>query len=203
LATVPGMPNTTIRYAAAATAALSLSLLTACGSGSGGGVKDKGTGQVASLQSPSADGGKNTSSLSSENGVQLRLDMTDDEKTDVMESWQLCLVHQGLPSYTKQDGKRKLVLTQAPRSKYPKEYKACESKQPIQPPEMDPQKNPHYMDDYRTWIKCMNDKGFAVEALPDGDGWTFASHPGRVDPNSAKANQIEFDCKLEAFGGGK
>ena len=147
--------------------------------------------------------GIETSTTSCNDVIVPAIALTDDEKTDVMESWQLCLVHQGLPSYTKQDGKRKLVLTQALRSKYPKEYKACESKQPIQPPEMDPQKNPHYMDYYRSWIKCMNDKGFAVEALPDGDGWTYASHPGRVDPVSAKANQIEFDCKLEAFGGGK
>lgn len=197
------MPNTTIRCAAAVTAALSLFLLAGCGSGSGDGGKDKGDGQVASLESPSAGGAKKSAPSGSEKGVQLRLDMTEDEKENVMQSWQLCLKDQGLPTYTKQEGKRKLVLTEAPRSKYPKEYAACQLKQPIQPPELDPQKNPHYMDQYRDWIKCMNDKGFAVEALSDGSGWTLASHPGPVDPNSPKARQIEFDCKMEAFGGGK
>jgi hypothetical protein len=196
------MSNTITRSTAAATAALGLSLflLAACGSGSGNGVKDEGDAHVASIDSPSASGAKSTVSAGSEDGAQIRLDMTDDEEMAVIQAYTHCLKDQGVPSYSKAKG---IVFPSGTADKYPAQFKACESKKPIQPPELDPHKNPHYMDQYREWIRCMNDRGFAVDPLPDGSGWNYSDRPGRVDPASSQSRRIEWDCRLEAFGGGK
>lgn len=77
--------------------------------------------------------------------------------------------------------------------------KACRGKLPLQPPAMDPEKNPHYRDDYHAWMKCMQVRGMEVHAIkPFGTGWTFDS--GGTPLPADKRKKIEQDCKMEAFG---
>ncbi|MGH1554179.1 hypothetical protein ACRAWF_26245 [Streptomyces sp. L7] len=80
--------------------------------------------------------------------------------------------------------------------KYPDAYKACTSKWPLQPPELDPAKNPHYMDDYRAYIRCLNDGGLKVKALPDGGGWNYDGQPTMTD---AQQHKLDRDCQLKAY----
>ncbi|MCT9112515.1 hypothetical protein N4G69_44260 [Streptomyces mirabilis] len=202
------MKNSISRRAAGAAAVLSICLSAACGSGSDG-AKDPGGGQVASIGSETPSGGAKsatpTGSLSSESGVPMRLDMTDAEQTAIEQSYTHCLKDRGVPYGTKPwpGHVQEWVAPKYGADKYPDAYKACASKKPIQPPETDPAKNPHYTDDFRAWVQCMNRKGLKVEALSDGSGWNFADHVGSARPDSSQAVEVERACKLEAFGGEK
>ncbi|MFD3307513.1 hypothetical protein [Streptomyces sp. NPDC058694] len=185
-------------------AVLSLAALSACGGSPGGGSDDTAKDdQVASVTSPAAKGGASASASPSgtEKGVQLRMDMSDEEKDRIYQGWGVCLKNQGVPTGDK--GIPGNVYPAAGADEYPKEFKACEAKHPITPPELDPNKNPEYEDDFRAWVRCMNDKGLKVVALPDGAGWTWADEQGPVTPGSAQANQIEADCQNEAFSAKK
>ncbi|MCE7009880.1 hypothetical protein LWC34_44810 [Kibdelosporangium philippinense] len=73
----------------------------------------------------------------------------------------------------------------------------CQGRLPLQPPEMDEAKNPHYLDDYHEWITCMNEHGVPVEATqPLGSGWTY-SRQSTVPYDQER--KIENDCKKAAF----
>ncbi|MEU9955074.1 hypothetical protein [Streptomyces sp. NPDC050982] len=203
------MTKTTRLTSAGAVAAgvLCLATLAACGSSSSGGSDDTAKDdQVASVTSPAAKDGASGASASASpsgtrKGVQLRMDMSDEEKDRIYQGWGACLKSQGVPTGDK--GIPGKVYPAAGPDEYPKEFKACEAKHPITPPEMDPDTNPEYEDDFRAWVRCMNDKGLKVNALPDGAGWTYADERGPVDPGSAQADQIEADCLNEAFSAKK
>lgn len=189
---------------AAVAAVLCLAALSACGGsptdGSDGTAKDD---QVASVTSPATKdgGGASASPSGAEQGVQLRMDMSEDEKERIHQGWGVCLKNQGVPTGDK--GVPGMVVPAAGADEYPKEFKACEAKRPIAPPEMNPATNPEYADDFRAWVRCMNDKGLKVDALADGTGWTWAEETGPVPPGSAQANLIELDCQKEAFSAKK
>ncbi len=103
---------------------------------------------------------------------------------------------------TSSEGHDLVFVNPEDAAEYPAEFKACASKKPVDPPELDPAKNPNYLDDYRSWIKCMNDKGLAAEGVPDGGGWRYADRPGRVRPHSKEAGKIADGCEIEAFSQG-
>ncbi|MDV7216798.1 hypothetical protein [Streptomyces prunicolor] len=81
--------------------------------------------------------------------------------------------------------------------KHPAAVKACLSKKPLQPPEEDPAKNPHYADGFRAYIKCLNDGGLKAHALPDNAGWTFDGSAPTMSESAE--NNLERNCALEAF----
>ncbi|MCX4903714.1 hypothetical protein [Streptomyces sp. NBC_00878] len=177
--------------------AAALSLLAACGGGSGGdgntSSEDKG---VASLDSPSAGGGSSTASADADAGrPQLRLDTSEAERARLTGIYFDCLHEKGVPGGRKPGASHFSPAGDA--AKYPAAYKACQSKNPLQPPEQDPAKNPHYADDYRDYIKCLNDGGLKVHALPDNAGWTYDSS---VPTMSASAqDKLDRTCTLKAF----
>lgn len=202
--------HTTVRAAAmtvlSAVSALSaLSVLSAC-SGSGDAGPTGRDEQVASVPSARGDGGKtgesgkdSTASDSGEGPAQLRLDMTEAEKLKMWSAWGQCLKDRGVPTT---NGKAGLLPAGRPED-HPDAFADCEKKRPVQPKRMDPDKNPHYMDDYRVHIRCLNDRGLAVVGLPDGSGWNFAEEPGRILPDTPQADAAIHACELEAFSDGE
>ncbi|MEV5531311.1 hypothetical protein [Streptomyces prunicolor] len=189
------MSNLTHRIRAAALTGLgtaaALSLLVACGDGDTA-AKDKG---VASLKSPSASAGSASASATSESGrPQLRLDTTDAERGRLYGIWTDCLHDHGVPAGHK-PGSTAWSLAGDIR-KYPAATRACLSKRPIEPPELDPAKNPHYMDDFRKEIKCLNDGGLKVKGLADGSGWNYDGVSGLTQ---AQEDTLRHKCELEAY----
>jgi hypothetical protein len=75
-------------------------------------------------------------------------------------------------------------------------YRACLVKKPLQPPELDPARNPHYLDDFRTYIRCLNDGGLKVKGLADGSGWNYDGESGLTQ---AQQDRLDHDCELKAY----
>lgn len=180
-----------------------LGSLTACGgSGSGGGSDSKP--DVASVDKSEGGGGKGGSkgedAGDGEAGrPQIRLDTSDEEVERMWQAYFACAKENGMPmgKKTKPDGTSILAPSGNADKKTEKKIDAnCDGKKPLQPPETDPEKNPDYMDDFRAWITCMNDKGMKVEGLSDGSGWNYTS-----DNQPANEAEISKDCEIEAFSG--
>lgn len=182
-----------------------LSAVSACSDGGGTATSGKNE-QVASVPSARSDtrgakesGDDSGTSDGAAGTAQLRLDMTEAEKLRMWSAWGQCLKDRGVPTT---NGKAGLLPDGTPEDD-PEAFRACEKKRPLQPRRMDPSRNPHYMDDYRTYIRCLNDRGLAVVGLPDGSGWNFAEHPGRILPDTPQADATIHACELEAFSDGK
>ena len=178
-------------------AAAALSLLVACGGSDSGGDSASKSKGVASIDSPSASGASASASASAakESGrPQLRVDSTDEERSRLYQIWTDCLHDHGVPAGHK-PGSTAWSLAASP-DKYPAAMTACVPKRPIEPPEEDPATNPHYMDDFRTYIKCLNDGGLKVKGLADGSGWNF---DGESSLTEAQRSKLDKDCEVKAY----
>lgn len=172
--------------------AAALALLTACsGGGSGAHVASA---PPASAGAPSAATSGGSSATAGSGRPQLRLDTSDEEKIRLNNIWSACMHEHGV-SYQSvvKDGFR---VPDDTDPDFATGKAACLSKSPLDPPELSPQTNPHYMDDFRAEIACMRAHGVNVEPMPDGSGYTFPD--GWAPPNEP---QLERSCQLEAFGG--
>ncbi|MFF7389971.1 hypothetical protein ACFZAE_16215 [Streptomyces scabiei] len=179
-----------------------LALITGCG-GAGAGDDSGDKPGVASLDDPGDKQGKTGSAdeketaSGSEEGVQLRLDSSQDEQRLVNNAYSACLKKNGVPTYSKtgnlEDPGHAWVYPETKSPAMRDAAEACKAKKPLLPPELMKEKNPHYMDDFREQIKCLNKRGVKVEGLPDGSGYNYDGSP---PPNYV---QIENECKLEAF----
>ena len=179
--------------------AASLALLVACG-GSGGGHSDGKGGtsdHVASIGTPSTGSGGGSSATSSSDAgrPQLRMDTSPAEAARLDAVYFGCLHDHGVPSGHK-PGSGNAWSPSGDATKYPAQYKACESKLPLQPPEEDPAKNPHYADDFRAEIKCLNDGGLKVRALPDLQGWNYN---GSTSMSEAQEDKLQRRCELQSY----
>ena len=164
-----------------------LVVLTACGgSGSSSGTDKSGQGQVVSLTSPAADGSSASASADPDAGrPQIRLDSTNEEINRLYDAWQACLKDHGAEVKYKRKPNDPSVL-------------ACKGKQPLDPPELDPDRNPDYSDDTRAMVKCMNEHG--IKSLVVNGGWALE------DGNSLNAphyDEIQLDCQVKAYGAHK
>ena len=182
--------------------AASLALLAACGSSGGAQSDGKGgtSDHVASITTPSTGSGGGSSakpSASSSDGgrPQLRMDTSPAEQTRLTAVYNACLHDHGVPSGHK-PGSGNMWFPGYDMTKYPAQYKACESKHPLQPPEEDPAKNPNYADDFRANIKCLNAGGLGVHALPNLEGWTWDSSTPTLGGAQTKAR--ERRCELQS-----
>jgi hypothetical protein len=181
----------------AAVCAVAISVLSGCGGGSADGGKPGA--DVASISGPSASAESAKPSAASDSGrPQLRLDSSKEEERRLNNAWASCLKDHGVKTYTKNTPDGDWTFPDMDVSDIPASAKVCASKQPLQPAETDPKRNPHYADDFHDWIKCMNSKGLKVVALPDNEGWNYASNT--LPSNS---DEIENDCRLKAFGAKK
>ncbi|MFF7047883.1 hypothetical protein ACFY94_05850 [Streptomyces griseorubiginosus] len=173
-------------------------LLTGC-AGSGD-SDDKGSTRqdVASLRSDAPAGNATAQATpSADDGrPQLRLDSSEEEKDRYWHLYAACLKDHG----------HKMLTARGPDSIDQSDHsatakaatKACANKLPLQPPELDKATNPHYDDDYRAYVKCLNREGLKVTALPDNSGWTY---DGNTTMSAARQSQVDRSCTLEAFRG--
>ncbi|MFF3248736.1 hypothetical protein ACFYWY_34515 [Streptomyces sp. NPDC002870] len=154
---------------------------------------------MASITEPEKSGssGKKTAAPGAE-GVQLRLDSSEEEKRLIHNAWSTCLKKNGVPTYAKQEngpdpGGGEWIWPEFKSPAMRGAAEKCKSKKPLQPPELVKEKNPNYMDDFREWLQCMDKRGVKTNAIADGSGWNYV---GTQPPN---AYEIEEECKVEAF----
>ncbi|MFE2943330.1 hypothetical protein ACFXKG_30395 [Streptomyces sp. NPDC059255] len=164
--------------------ATALAVLTACG----GGEADTGTsgqGDVASITSPAGEGGSAppTGAEPDSGRPQIRLDSTNEEINRMYEAWTACLRENGA-------GDKEKTPPDAPG------VKACEGKQPLDPPELDPARNPDYRDDARTMVRCMNKRG--IKSVVTEEGWGLEDG---ASMNAPHYDEARTDCQVKAFGG--
>ncbi|WP_435204413.1 hypothetical protein [Micromonospora sp. bgisy143] len=176
--------------------------------GCGGEKSDAdGTPDVASLVTGSA-----VPSASATSGVagrpQLRLDMNEDEKQRLWNTYNYCLRDHGVKEIKERSagapkGSGIISLDQSGEPKAA--YVACADKLPLQPPELDEEKNPNYVIQWNDYVQCLRGRGMKIHSLPDGSGWTYDD--GVADPSGglqgAAYDKAERECTLEAFRGEK
>ncbi|MFG2226335.1 hypothetical protein [Streptomyces sp. NPDC048644] len=193
-------------------ALLAATVLTACGAGDGGDAK-AGKDGVSTLEtgSPASDGkpGTSASSKTDSRRPQLRLDSSEEEIDKLDNAYNACLQSHGVPMNTKRAemaGAKQAAPMQSMEiaKKYKPAYDACLVKLPRRPPEQDPAINPHYTDDYRTYVKCLTDKGMRIHMLQDehgiATGWTYNdSKPSAL--SEAEQDKADKVCTKEAFSG--
>lgn len=168
-------------------------VLTGCGSSGGGGdASGAGGGAVASIPTSGMSGGAPVPATTDPDSgrPQIRLDSSTGDINRMFEAHTACLTQKGGPDAVLEW--KKDPNTPAGR--------ACLSKLPLEPPELDPAKNPHYSDDLRTMVQCMNSHGFQTEAVPDGSEWSLV-HGG--DLGAPNFDSTEVTCQVQAFGGNK
>ncbi|MET7568800.1 hypothetical protein ABZT04_09875 [Streptomyces sp. NPDC005492] len=190
--------------------ATALVVLTACGGGGSsdadgnGKAKDDG---VASINDPGGSDSSAKANAGADSGrPQLRLDTSDEESARLEAVWTACLHDEGAPTGHKPGSTAWSI--DGNLEKYPAAVKACQSKQPLPPPELDPSTNPHYVDDSRAYVKCLNDHGIKVHMIQDHSAgtdalsWTF--NEGYVQTVSqAEFDKIDEKCEREAFSDDK
>ena len=132
---------------------------------------------------------------------QLRLDTTDAERDRLDTAYDDCLVAHGVKvNPIDQSGPvgngpgRRLDQSGEPKSA----YVACADKLPLQPPELDEDKNPNFAAQWNDNVTCLRAHGLMVHVTKPGE-WTYDSSDTVVPDNEAA---IEKGCLLEAFGGG-
>ena len=166
--------------------------------------------EVASL--PDASGSSSTSSMApanEEGRPQLRLDSSDEEVDNAWQGYYLCLEQHGHKMLTGRNdqhagpmGADGTVGSPDMQDDSPQSVQArtdCQDKLPLQPPELDEDKNPDYLDDYHAYMTCLTDGGLKVHAIePFGTGWTYDDGVTQTLSEDQR-NQLEKDCQLEAF----
>jgi hypothetical protein len=130
---------------------------------------------------------------------QLRLDTSDAERDRLFTAYDDCLVAHGVKvNPVDQPGPagpgRRLDQSGEPKSA----YVACKDKLPLQPPELDEDRNPNYAAQWNDNVKCLRAHGLMVHVTKPGE-WTWDSSDSVVPANE---EQIEKACELEAFGHG-
>lgn len=198
---IPVMPNKKNLFLACAV--LAVTLTAGCSSGADAETSEAGVDSVAESVGD-AKGGSSKSPADSDAGrPRIRLDTTQLEEIRMYQGYLRCLKDHGVPIYSKgnkmpeADPGTLWFPNMDVAKERPEVEKACLGKKPLHPPELDPQKNPDYMDDYSEWIACDNRRGLKVDPLPDGGGWNYK--PGTTPPRNA--DQIDKECMIEAFGG--
>ncbi|MEU9188924.1 hypothetical protein AB0D14_31165 [Streptomyces sp. NPDC048484] len=182
-----GVPALLVR----AMAVLALAGLTACG---GDTTSDTDVASVTDTSTAPSQKGSGKKTPDPDAGrPQLRLDTSDEEETRLFNVWSACVHDHGVPNQEiVKDGKN--VPDNSHRA-YSAAAKACISKQPLDPPELDRAKNPHYMDDFRAEIACLHRAGVKVEPMADGEGYSWPS--GEV--NVPNLPELQKRCRIEAF----
>ncbi|ETK35123.1 hypothetical protein [Microbispora sp. ATCC PTA-5024] len=185
-------------------AALATAALTACG-GTSQAAAGAQNDHVASLVTATASGATAAGTAATRppkqetvdsRRPQLRLDSSAEEITALRKAYAECLGEHGAWDAG--------TTGSAAQKAEDKARKACEDKEPLLPPEMDPERNPHYADAVRAEVKCLKGHGFKVHLVPaagsdpNAISWTYDSIPAE----GVDIEGIQDQCRIKAFGGG-
>ena len=182
--------STVVRGLSVAAALAAAALLSACGYGG------QPPPQIASLHSSGASTTTSTAAVSGR--PQWRLDSTNAEVLQLWENYYFCLRDHGHKTITTPKG----WVAPDDTSHTPADKAAvvaCANKMPLEPDELDRAKNPHYVDEYHVYMKCLTDHGMAVHAIdPYATGWT---HDDGITQKLSPDQEIKVDqdCKIQAF----
>ena len=190
---------------AALAALAALTGVAGCGGSPSSSASGRPTG-VASI--PSAAGSASSSSTSAPANTasgrpQERVDDSPATDARLSNRWMSCLQQHGATVYALSGKTAGGITLLSIRGTPPHAaVVACASKQPLPPAAEDPNKNPHYQDDIRTWVNCINAKGYekvqATSTGPTAGGWTYVTPA--TPANAAKAAAAERACEIKAFG---
>ncbi|MFI5893968.1 hypothetical protein ACIA5D_28100 [Actinoplanes sp. NPDC051513] len=133
---------------------------------------------------------------------QLPLGATDEQIDRAYAAYYACWTAHGVPS-TKADGSDggPLLTYKLNPKKYQAAVDACADREPLNPPEMDPQQNPDYWDNLRDEARCVQSKGLPLQIVQGQQGlWVRpATDANYRKVRSDAAVQIQRDCELLAF----
>jgi hypothetical protein len=184
-------------YAGVALAAITLA---ACGS-------EPLSPQVASLATSETTKTSAPSTSDDSQRPQLRMDSSDEDVDAVWKAYFLCLKNNGHKMLTGRHDEHAGVYDPTGTSPDMNDdspasvnaRKACTNKLPLQPPELDQSKNPHYLDQYHVYMTCLTSHDLMVHATdPFGSGWTYDD--GVTQKLSEDQQQkVEHDCSLASF----
>ena len=155
---------------------------------SAGGKSD----QVATIAGASAAPSSAPQSAQQE-GVMLRIDMTEEEIKAVNDTYYACLKANGVRMFNK-------MGTDVPaqdEKQAPAGYRACKAKEPYIDPLIDKTKNPNYADQFRKWLACMNDNGVEVSGNPGDEFLNFGKRAPGID--GKKYVQIYRQCEMASY----
>ncbi|MFI6758466.1 hypothetical protein ACIBF5_04885 [Micromonospora sp. NPDC050417] len=180
------------------------------GAGPGGTTGSGSSDEVASLASVAPSQTPTSGGNASDTGrPQLRLDMSDEEEERLWTTYKVCLKDHGVPVIRRgeggpgavnQDGSlNDLSLDQSGEPK--SAYVACANKLPLQPPELDPDKNPQYADQWNDYIRCLRLRGFKLHVTSPGNA-TWDDDVNEA-PSGGDIGKAEKECTMEVFGGKK
>jgi hypothetical protein len=184
-------------YAGAAVAALTLA---ACGS-------QPQSPQVASLATSNQTATSTPSTSDNSERPQLRMDSSEEDVNAAWHNYDVCLKDHGHKMLTGRGdehagpagapGESPDMEDTSPPSVAAK--KACVNRLPLQPPELDQSRNPHYLDQYHAYMTCLTSHGVMVHATdPFGSGWTYDDGvTQKLD--SDQQQQVDHDCQLASF----
>ncbi|WP_432824650.1 hypothetical protein [Dactylosporangium sp. CA-092794] len=99
-------------------------------------------------------------STSAETGVQLRLDMSMAERKQIQQAYLDCLKTNGVADLRR-------MMANGPTEQDKAALAACEGKKPIEPPQLDPAKNPDYEEQHHKYQQCLDKAGINAETPED------------------------------------
>jgi hypothetical protein len=135
---------------------------------------------------------------------QERLDDTPEQHEALIHAWDVCLLANGATT----EGATGVAGDRTPiKEPIPKQAtNACMSKEPLGPPELDPNLNPNYRQDWLDEISCLRSHGEMVhltqDTSVDANGLSF-TFDDNAPPLPANEAQLENSCELAAFSGKK
>lgn len=151
--------------------------------------------QVASIGTSSAVPTGATTGSAATGRPQWRLDSTEAEVKALWMSYWACLGDHG-HKMIDQRGTADMD-SHTPADKAAED--ACANKMPLEPDELDQKKNPHYLDEYHTYMTCLTSHDVAVHAIdPFGSGWTFDDGVTQKLTEDQR-NKVDKDCQIQAF----
>jgi len=189
-----------MRFTLYAGAALAVLTLTACGA-------QAQAPQVASLATSNGTATSAPSTSDYSKRPQLRMDSSQDEVNAAWKNYYVCLKDNGHKMLTGRGDEHAGVYDPSGNSPDMNDdspqslaaEKACKDKLPLQPPELDQSRNPHYLDQYHAYMTCLTGKGLAVHATdPFGSGWTYDDGVTQKLDDS-RQQKVDHDCQLASF----
>ncbi|MCU7724962.1 hypothetical protein ODJ79_14645 [Actinoplanes sp. KI2] len=133
---------------------------------------------------------------------QLPLGATQEQIDRAYAAYYACWTAHGVPS-TKSGGEDggPLLTYKLNQKKYQPAVDACADREPLNPPELDPQQNPDYWDQLRDEQRCVQAKGLPLQVVPGQQGlWVRpATDANYRKVRSDAAVQIQRDCEIQAY----
>src|SRR5689334_18283517 len=129
---------------------------------------------------------------------QLPLGATQEQIDRAYNAYYACWTAHGVPS-TKDGGP--LLTYKLNTRKYQPAVDACADREPLNPPELDPQQNPDYWDQLRDEQRCVQAKGLPLQVVPGQPGlWVRpATDANYRKVRSDASMQIQRDCEIQAY----